>query len=365
MIIQQININSIRNIKNIKIKLSPKTNVFVGLNGSGKTSLLESISFLTLGRSFRTNNLDKIISFDSTVAAVSAVFSDQASQQIKVSAAKHRHQEKIKQIGGSLAKTTEIARLAPTQIIHEGSSKLIFADSFERRKFLDWLIFYVKKEHQILWQEFNRALIQRNTLLKERKTGASRVLKELDKIFIELSEKIATVRQKTLDDFKEVWEQCFFELAFPSVIKPKVSLFHGWEKNLADSLALRYHLDIKQGFSNCGPHRADLIFTVENKLAKEVLSRGQGKSITLTLILARAIFLNKIQGRTNSSSVLLIDDLCSELDHVNGKKIIDFLFNSKNNLQVFITGIDQDSLLKLIPSKDGRWFFLENGKILE
>ena len=103
MLIKHLYIDGVRNLEKLNLQLAPNVNVFVGLNGSGKTSLLESVYFLALGRSFRAAHVDSIIGFDKTFATASAVYSDQNFQQIKISTTKHKNKEKTSKIGGAQA----------------------------------------------------------------------------------------------------------------------------------------------------------------------------------------------------------------------------------------------------------------------
>ena len=362
MLIKQLRIEGIRNLKQLELQPAPHINVFVGLNGSGKTSLLESIYFLALGRSFRVANVDGIIGFNKTYAAVSATYSDLVAQQIKISTIKYKNKEKINKVGGVLAGLAQIALLTPTQIVHEGSSKLIFAEPEGRRKFLDWIIFYSNKDYQNLWREFNRVLQQRNSALKN-PCYIKKIIKEIDKVFVELSDKIKQIRQQIWQQFHMVWLQCFEELSFDKDIQPTINLFDGWRGDLSEQLIKNYESDLRVGFTTCGPHRADLFFTIRNLAAKTVLSRGQGKAISFSLILARSVFLQKILEQNNMYSVLLIDDLCAELDHINGKKIIDFLLKLHQQQQVFITSIKKHPLLNILPKESCQWFTMKQGSV--
>lgn len=363
MLIKQLYIEGFRNLEQVTLPLDPNLNVFVGLNGSGKTSLLESICFLVLGRSFRLSSQDGLINFNQPFAAVSAIYCDLGSQQIKINTIKYKNQEKTNKIGGSLASLFQIAQIAPTQIVHESSSKLIFAEPEGRRKFLDWIVFYANEGYHDLWREFNRVLQQRNSLLKQHNHAVFSVIKEIDKVFVGLAEKITAMRDAVWRGFLAVWERCFLELDFDVNIKPEIKLVHGWDGDLLQVLAANLNSDLKHGFTSVGPQRADLQFSINHKKAKDILSRGQGKAVTLSLILARAIFLNRVSDNLNTGSVLLIDDLCAELDNVNGKKITDFLINPNYKLQVFITGINEAELLKVLPKSYGQWFRIQQGEV--
>ena len=307
--------------------------------------------------------LDGVINFNQSVAAVKAVYCGGGSQQIKISTVKYKNQDKINKIGGERASLLQVAQLAPTQIIHEGSSKLIFAEPDHRRKFLDWIIFYTHNKYHELWQQFNRILQQRNSLLKQQRADFN-VMQEIDKMFVSMAEQIKQMREHVWQRFYKTWEDSFNMLGFNMEIQPKIQLNHGWEGDLLKKLFYSREADLRQGFTSLGPHRADLKFLIENKNAKEVLSRGQGKAVTFSLILARILFLHQLADNPNVASVLLIDDLCAELDQINAKKISKFLIDPRYNLQVLVTGINSQELQAVLPNNLGCWFKLQGGEIL-
>lgn len=365
MLIKKIYIDGVRNLKQSQLDFHPEMNVFVGANGSGKTSLLESIFFLALGRSFRTNRFNNIVRFDNDFVVVSAIYSDKAkNKQIKISTSKHKNQEKISKIGGAVSVNSQIAALTPTQIIHDETSKLIFKEPDVRRKFLDWLVFYSNKNYQHLWREFKLALYQRNMLLKKSQLKLMPILNSIDEVFVGLSEKIKIARQNVWESFGRVLVRVFDDLEIGVEIKPEISLFHGWNGDLLEKLIETREIDLKFGVTHRGPHKADLKFVVNGKAAKEVLSRGQGKVLSLAMILARSLFIRTAAERECFTSVLLIDDLCSELDDVNVGKIIQKLFCLRDDLQIFITGTDKNKLLKVLPADRCSWFEICDGAIV-
>lgn len=363
MLIQTLKIDGIRNLHQLQLALDPKINILYGPNGSGKTSVLESISFLSLGRSFRTANADKLINFNKQWAVVSAVYSNFISQQLKISAIKHKSREKISKIGENVVPMSQIVSLAPTQVVHEGSSKLIFAEPDGRRKFLDWLVFYASEDYRSWWKDFNRVLQQRNFLLKNANYKNLYGFKEINTLFINLSHKIADIRAKIWQRFYNYWNECFNHLSLEVDFKPEIELFAGWKQDLSEELARRFNYDVQIGHTSVGPHRADLWFLIKNQAAKDVLSRGQGKVIVLSLMVARAKFLAELAASNDLSSVLIIDDLCAEIDYINGAKVINFLMQPEFNIQLFISGSKKNELEQVTAGLTGYWFEVNEGKV--
>lgn len=363
MLLKSIRLSNVRNLATTRLWLHPKVNVFVGPNGSGKTSILEVVYFLATGRSFRTSKSNSVINYQQQFLAINADCSNNLlNTNAKISILKHTQQDKVNKIGANMATTAQIAALIPTQIVNDGISNLIFKEPEGRRKFLDWLVFYAKDNYHAIWKSFNKVLHQRNKLLKEYKPDL-KILDQLDKIFFDLSSRVAQAREEVWTAFWPVWTQTMIELELEQEIYPTADLIKGWKGNLFEQLSSNRCGDLKLGSTNCGPHKADLCLLIKHKPAKEVLSRGQGKLLSLSLIIARAKFITQISEREDFVSILLIDDLRSELDDKNAAKIIQSMLGLTEHVQLFVTAINKDPLLRMVPGNVCHWFSIEDGII--
>lgn len=364
MLIKTIHIDGVRNLQAIDFCCHPEINVFLGSNGSGKTSLLESVCFLAMGRSFRTSKSNNIINFNRQIASVVATYSDQTlTKDLKIMTIKHRSQDKVSKIGGAVASVSEVAALTPTQIINDETSRLVFKDPEVRRKFLDWLVFYSNNNYHKLWRNFDKVLQQRNRLLKMRASKLACMLDQVDVMFAGLSGQLAAARRTVWQKFQPVWQEISFQLNIGWSNAVEIELFDGWTGDLLQQLQTNRATDLKFGSTCCGPHKADLRLLINNSPAKEILSRGQGKVLSMAMILARAKFITTIADRQDFVSVLLIDDLCAELDDTNVKQVVKALCGLTANVQVFITGADKNKLLAILPKHRSCWFFVDHGQI--
>lgn len=372
MLIQNIHLEGFRNIKiTSKLNFHPYLNIIYGMNGSGKSNLLESIYFLALGRSFRTSKINNLIRFDSEFLAVHATYSDRNfEKQIKINCLKYYNQHRISKIGGTIATNIEVANLTPTQLVNDETSRLIFKEPELRRKFLDWLAFYGNKNYQGIWQKFQSILKQRNKILKQlsgfrnhQYKETLKLLQKIDLIFIELSKKITCIRKEIWDKFQLVWLDIIQDLNITNQLITELKLIPGWSGNLTEQLLINLDLDIQQGVTHYGPHKADLQFKVNGKLARDTLSKGQGKLVAFALILARTKFIKEVNLLKNFVSVLLIDDISSELDDININKILTALFYYKHDLQIFITSAEYNRILSIVAKEEAKWFKIADGVI--
>jgi len=157
----------VRNLKAGKFELTKGLNIFFGDNGAGKSSVLEAMSFLTSGRSFRTSKIDHVVSegLDEFI-----VFGLTASEsRIGVGYQKRNKQRSIKIDGKKFNTLSALSTLYPTQILSPESYHLIDSGPSERRKYLDWCLFHVKHHYHSAWKNYSNILKQRNALLRQSK----------------------------------------------------------------------------------------------------------------------------------------------------------------------------------------------------
>jgi DNA replication and repair protein RecF len=364
MLLKELSITNLRNLKTMNLQFHPKINVLCGANGSGKTSILESIYFLATGRSFRTSKANNLINFNHKFMAINAKYTDQhLRQEIKISVIKASDEDKVGKIGGAIANTAQIATLIPTQIINDSTSNLIFKEPDIRRKFLDWIVFYSNQNYHALWKNFNKSLQQRNKLLKLRFGKTNKILDQSDQVFVALAENIANVRHKVWQAFKIVYQEMINNLDLDHMLYPEIELKQGWQGDLLAKLVGNYANDSKLGATGYGPHKADLKIFINEHPAKNVVSKGQGKVLALALMLARAQFITHIAEREDFASVLLVDDLYAELDQANMHKMIKAMLELTEHVQIFITAIDERKLFGVLPRESSSWFVVDQGAI--
>lgn len=364
-LLKRLQVTHLRNLDDVSISLSPDVNLFYGKNGSGKTSLLESISLLGLGKSFRSHKIRTIIEH---AHAELTIFGELTSDEHKVTIGLQKSrsgQNVIRLNGDNVQSAISLAQQLPLQIINADSFLLLEGSSSQRRRFLDWMVFHVKPEFSDVWKRLQRIIKQRNSVLKRDKISYSDI-SVWDREFVIISNTINELRKEVFNDFKE----CFFdkknrfnELGFNVDISYKA----GWneDEDFGQILEADFQRDARAGHTNHGPHRADLSFKVGLQQASDVLSRGQEKSLVCALHIAQAFLFS---AKTNKHCVFLVDDLLAELDVDNAKKLSASLISLK--CQVFVTGIYKDNLLSVWNSSDVltdkvtiNLFHVEQGKI--
>lgn len=364
MYLQEVKFQNTRNLTSGHIQLSPLLNIFYGPNGAGKSSILEAIGFITSGRSFRTSKLELMVNSEKIETFVFAVTSQ--SQAIGLSFNKVSKHKQLKVDGQLMRNLSVLPRILPTQMVSPESYHLIDSGPGERRKFLDWCMFHVEHRFFNVWKNHADALKQRNVLLRKFKyqPESSRNYKAeievWDLLLIDTAKVINQLRTNIVKSFSDelnlVIEQ--FKLSF--VEKVELTYFPGHAENYREQLLQSLSRDIAVGYTQHGPHKADLRIKVNGLPAKDFLSRGQKKMLINAFYLAQTYLLKKSK---DISSLFIIDDFTSELDNDNQILLLEQL-SKQNNVQIILSCLEQDSLKDLETRYNSvNMFHVEHGRI--
>ena len=345
----------------VDIELSPRLNVFYGLNGSGKTSLLEAVSILSLGRSFRSRKYKTLINHSADTYTVFGQLTDQDRDLVPVGVQRDRQgQIQIKKAGKQCSTAAELAESLPVQVMNGHSFGLLEGAPQIRRQFLDWLVFHVEHEFLGVWRNYEKCLKHRNSLLRRDK---------IDRLQLSLWDRELAPLATRLDDFRRnTYErlQPEFDLLlneFEGLQRVSLGYYRGWDKELdfAELLASTQERDMELGYTRQGPHRADLRIRCNKVAAVDELSRGQQKIAVSALMIAQGKVFSQVQMK--KQCVYLIDDLPAELDAQFRKTLAQWL--SSMNCQVLVTGVERDTLLSAWEEQDleTRVFHVEHGTV--
>lgn len=351
MALTKLAIHSFRNINKLELTPGPAFNLIVGVNGSGKTSLLEAIHFLSLARSFRTRNYHKVIAFDKTHLTVFAELEDQTTLGVE----KHRSgATKVRINSEELSTAAQLAAILPVCALGSDSYQVLNGAAQSRRHFLDWGVFHVEPQFLATWRETHRILRQRSAGLQQKVSVTQ--IKIWDELLVLQAELLDRQRLTYWQRFVIVFKQLLSQLCSFDV---ECRYYRGWDAEKEYSAVLQDNRakDLSLGYTQFGPQRADLQFYTDNRLAKDVLSRGQQKLLVLAVCLAQGMLLFDNKGRR---CVYLIDDLAAELDEQNCGLVIDLL--KAINAQVFITCVDEQSVKRVLQFPELKKFHVKQGE---
>lgn len=354
MTIQRLEFSHVRNLRPQSFLPHPFINVLFGDNGSGKTSVLESLHLLGLGRSFRSGKIRRLINDDASECLVVAQFDGHGAGIRKLADGS----SELRLDGRSDVTLAELAQALPLQLLNPEVMDLLDGGSKERRALLDWGVFHVEHRFFPLWQRYQRALKQRNSALR----NASMAGLDISPWHHELAESA-----EALHGFREAYMQslaphvqaCFAR--FLPGLKLVLEYHPGWsrETSLFDQLNESWQRDRERGHTQVGPHRADLRIKVNGVVADEVLSRGQKKLTVCALKLAQVARLKE----AGHDCTLLVDDLASELDGGARERLCAYLVEL--GMQVFITCIEPGPVVQALGQNAFKMFHVEHGTLVE
>ena len=238
--------------------------------------------------------------------------------------------------------------------------RALLEGSEHRRRLLDWTLFHVEPMYLDVLQRYGHVLRQRNAVLRApREARSDRELDAWDEQLAHHGENLDGLRRRHIESehMSEVTAD-----VIGSVLNENVTWGYnpGWsrEKPLLEVLADQRDNDRHAGYTRAGPHRADIVLRGEKGMARESLSRGQGRLLVMALEVAQVTY---VMGRGELKPVLLVDDLSTELDIVSMQRFLSRI--DELGLQVFISSV-LDAVVTLIqPNVSARVFHVEQGKV--
>ena len=358
MAYQHITIQDFRNLTEQKVVFSPFINIVKGNNGSGKSSLLEALYYLSVGKSFRSSKLDSIINHNASNFTLFCLAGDKVHHH-RIGVTREKNKTAVIKVDGEFIRSAaRLANITPTLVIEPETFELLDGGPNNRRRYMDWGVFHVEHLFSRAWKHYTKSLKQRNTLLRRGRIERS-LLAPWDAQMIKTAELIDEYRHEYIVSLVPVINDILEQLNHSMDLD--ISYYRGWDKktSFADSLDKSFIRDAASGHTHQGPHRADIKIKIGGLYADEVLSRGQKKILIFALILAQGQILKERLGR---KSVYLIDDISAELDVEHRNNLCTYL--EKIESQVILTVVDVDSIHPYFSEDvDTRMFHVEHGKI--
>lgn len=325
--VEKITLRYFRSYKDTAFSFSPKTNIIIGKNGSGKTNILESILVLCVGKSYRAND-NYLIHKEYEKALVEGVF-DGKKRSIKL----QKEQSKKITIQNKTISRITFNQTIPTVLFEPDFMQILSRGPEHRRDYFDTILSKTLLTYQTNLNKYKRTLTQRNNLLKRRNFSKEEMFVWNIKLS-ELGGYIANERNKLLDTINEKISETYSELAdtehtidirYTTKVNTK-----DYTNNFLKKLEENEYIDIENGFTSIGPHRDDFVFTIDHKDVSISASRGENRTILLAL---KIIETKLIEDARQQKPILLLDDVFSELDETRQGKLVDFFYDN----QVIIT----------------------------
>ena len=364
VILKNISILNYKNISEAKLDFSKKFNCFIGNNGEGKTNLLDAVYYLSFCHSMFSNVDSLLMKHDTDFFMIQGEYlhDDGETEEEIFASMKRGSKKQFKRNKKNYKRLSEHIGIVPLIIVSPDDAALISGGSEERRKLLDIVISQYDNSYINALNRYNKALQQRNALLKMEDVEPDPTLMDLwEEEMAREGEYIYEQRNKFVEQFIPVFNRVYQSI---SGNKEEVTLryiSHCQRGPLLDVIRRDRMKDRAVGYSLHGIHRDDLEMMIDGYPMKREGSQGQNKTYVISLKLAQFDFLSKTTNAT--TPLLLLDDIFDKLDALRVKSIVE-LVSSDTYGQIFITDTNRDHLDQILSHSDAEYkiFHVEGGE---
>ena len=332
MSIEKLTLSDFRNHKRTSLTFSPGVNVIWGKNGSGKTSALEAIHILSVGKSFKTNKIQETIQTDCLQSKLVGVFvSDTIKNEISVK--QNKNKNKTITINNSTVSTKEILGKNPAVVLSPEEQTITSGSPKDRRKYFDRVFSVVSKTYLNSLVSYRKTLKQRNFLLKTK--AKKNDLLPWDFKLSEFGVELWKEKNRLLQKFQKNLHTASNNYNKEGVL---VGVSQKTQEENPDSFLFQLEKhktkDLALGYTTFGPHTDRIGVSFNNKNIKTFGSQGEHK---IALVLIKIAEYELIKEEKKLSPTILLDDLFATLDFERGDAVLKLL---EKNTQTIITNTD-------------------------
>lgn len=363
MILKRISILNYKNLEEVDLSFSPKLNCLFGANGMGKTNLLDAIYFLSFCKSAGNPIDSQNIRHEADFFVIQGFYeTEDGSPEEIYCGLKRRQKKQFKRNKKEYQRLSDHIGFLPLVMVSPADSLLIAGGSDERRRFMDVVISQYDKEYLEALIRYNKALQQRNSLLKSETPVEEELLAVWEEMMAQAGEVVFRKREAFIQEFIPIFQSFY---SFISQDREQVGLSydsHAREASLAEVLRQSRPRDFIMGYSLKGIHKDELNMLLGDFPIKREGSQGQNKSYLTALKLAQFEFLK----RTGTTPLLLLDDLFDKLDAQRVEQIVK-LVGREGFGQIFITDTNREHLDGILQRVGGDYkiFQVEGGRVSE
>ncbi len=354
MKLTNITLHDFRNYEYAKMDFESGVNLIVGDNAQGKTNLLEAISYLGSGKSFRAQKSNELVRFGAEFADCEGeIFSQEREQTLRWVIFNNNRKRQLYRNGSKKKTSAEIAGVLQTVLFCPEDLMVLKAGASARRRLGDHALCQMRPNYEAALLEYNRILEQKNRILKDRYEDPRllELLPEYNLRLCQVGALLISYRARFFDGLGKAAEQYHghfsggteeFLLQYKTVstVTDPFAPVEKLREQLTEHLIAHERAELESGQCLTGPHKDDFDVTLSGISLKSFGSQGQTRTAAISLKLAqRELMANQ----TGEIPVLLLDDVLSELDP--GRQ--DFVLNQISQGQVFITCCEKEKFTKL------------------
>ena len=350
MILKRLSLLNYKNIEQADLDFSPNVNCFIGQNGMGKTNLLDAIYYLSFCKS-STNPIDsQVMRHDSDFFVVQGLYeTEQGDEEDIYCGMKRRQKKTFKRNKKAYLRFSEHVGFIPLVMVSPSDNELILGGSEERRRFMDVAISQHDKEYLAELINYDKALQQRNALLKQEEEPDAELLTLWEEMMAHSGELIYHRRKEFISGLTPIFQSFYAQISGERETVSLDYLSHGDRGDLLEVIRNGRSKDRIMGYTLHGTHKDDLVMQLGGYPIKREGSQGQNKTYLIALKLAQFDFLRR-SGHT--TPLLLLDDIFDRLDASRVEQIIR-LVSGDTFGQIFITDVNRGHLDRILSSATG------------
>lgn len=360
MILRSLALTNFKNIASASLEMSPKINCFLGNNGMGKSNLLDAIHYLSFAKSYGRLPDAMLIRKGEDFAIVNGkYFRHGMDEEINVGL-RRAARKSFRRGGKEYKRLSEHIGRFPAVMVAPADQNLIAGGAEERRRFIDMIISQTDAPYLEALIRYNQALEQRNRMLRDGFTDPM-LYESVEMLMGSAAELITRRRAEHIADMAGIFKRHYERIAGEA---EEVSLCYekSGEKypSFVDALNSVRQRDGILKYTSVGPHRDDIVFTLDGMPVRQTASQGQTKTFTIALRFAQYDSLARATGR---KPLLLLDDIFDKLDAERVERIIEIV-GSEEFGQIFITDTNRKHLDEIMAQTgpDYRMWSVTDGK---
>ena len=365
MILKRISILNYKNLEQVELDFSPKMNCFIGQNGMGKTNLLDAVYYLSFCKSSANPIDSQNIKHNQDFFVVQGSYlTDEGEPEEVYCGLKRRQKKQFKRNKKEYSKLSDHIGLIPLVMVSPADSGLILGGSEERRRFMDVVISQYDREYLSALIRYNKAMAQRNTLLKAEVEPDDELMNVWEEMMASAGEVVFRKRNDFINEFIPTFQSFYSYISQDQEVVNLSYESHAMQGNLLQIIRESRQRDRIMGYSLKGIHKDDLVMQLAEYPIKREGSQGQNKTYLVALKLAQFDFLRRTG--SNTTPLLLLDDIFDKLDASRVEQIVKLVSGDKFG-QIFITDTNRDHLDKILRKIEGEYkvFGVEQGAIYE
>ena len=354
MALNSIELRSFRNYEQLQLDFEPGVNLIVGDNAQGKTNLLEAISYLGSGKSFRAQKTGEMIRFGADFAEISGeVFAEERQQTLRWVLFADRRARQVWRNGVKKKTAADIAGVMSTVLFCPEDLMVLKTGAAARRRLGDHALCDLRPNYDAALTEYNRILDQKSRILKDHFENPSilEILPEYNLRLCQVGALLISYRARFYDGlgkaagnyhshFSGGAEEFSLQYKTVSTVKDPFAPIAKLQEDLMEHLESHRRAELESSQCLTGPHKDDFEVSLSGINLKAYGSQGQTRTAAISLKLAQRELMGRESGEI---PVLLLDDVLSELDP--GRQ--DFVLNQISEGQVFITCCEPGQFTKL------------------